>query len=596
MRRAYQTVKTTAAALILAACVSHHADAKHAMTLFGKPKYQQNFTHFDYVNPNAPKGGNVKLAYPLTFDSLNPFILKGLAAPDVSKLFDTLMTASLDEPQSYYGLIADDVEIAKDKKSVTFRINKDARWNDGSPVTPEDVIFSLDTLKSKGHPAYQLRFKDVEKAEQVGEQHVMFTFTSNDNRELPFIVAALPILSKTFYDERDFDKTTLDIPLTSGAYKVKSLDPGRSIVYERDENYWAKDLPSRIGHDNFDSIRYDIYRDSTVALEAFKAHEYDMREEYIARNWANAYQFNAVKEGRVVIDETPHKIPRGMQAFIYNIRKDKFSDRRVREAIGLTFDFEWMNRTLFFDAYQRNDSFFQNTDFAASALPTEPEKLLLEPFKNELPTDVYDAIYKPPLSDASGFIRSRLIEADKLLKSAGWSIKDGKRTNDKTGEVMKIEFLARGNSMEKLVAAMRRNLKTLGIDVTFRPVDDSQYQRRTQDFDFDITVIWWNLGVLFPGNEQKGFWHSSQVDIKGSQNLSGYSSPVIDMLLEKITTATDYDELLIAGRALDRILLHEHLVIPHFSISHFRMAYWDIFGIPANRPAYGRGFETWWIK
>ncbi len=572
------------------------AHAKHALTLFGEPKYGAGFTHYDYVNPAAPKGGNVKLAYPLTFDSLNPFILKGLAAPDIAKIYDTLMVASLDEPQTYYGLIADDVVIADDKKSVTFRLHSQARWHDGTPITPEDVIFTLDILKTKGHPAYQLRFKDIEKAEKTGARHVTFHFTTDSNRELPFIAAALPVLPKAFYEDKEFDKTTLDIPLSSGAYRVKSLDAGRSIVYERVEDYWAKDLPSKKGHDNFDSIRYDIYRDSTVALEGFKAHEYDMREEYIARNWARAYKFDAVKEGRVVIDETPHKIPRGMQAFIYNLRKDKFSDRRVREAIALTFDFQWMNRTLFYNAYARNDSFFQNTDFEAKELPSDAELALLEPYKADLPEAAFTDIYEPPVTDGSGFIRADLIRADKLLKEAGWIIKDGVRTHRDTGEILTIEFLARQRTMERLVAAMRRNLKTLGIDVTFRPVDDSQYQKRLQNFDFDVTVIWWNLGILFPGNEQTGFWHSSQVDVQGSQNLSGYHSPAVDMLLERITNAKSYEDLLTAGRALDRILLHEHIVIPHFSISHFRMAYWDIFGIPENRPAYGRGFETWWMK
>ncbi len=577
-------------------CAAMPAQAKHALTLFGEPKYKAGFKHFDYVNPDAPKGGQVKLAYPLTFDSVNPFILKGLAAPDINQIYDTLMVASLDEPQSYYGLIADDVQLSEDGGSVVFRINKNATWHNGKPITPEDVVFTLDILKEKGHPAYQLRYKEVEKAEKLDDRRVRFHFTTTENRELPFIVASLPVLPKSYWKNKEFDKTSLEIPLSSGPYRVKSIDPGRFIVYERVENYWAQNLPTRVGHFNFDAIRYDVYRDSTVALEAFKAHEYDMREEYIARNWALAYNFDAVKDGRVIIDETPNKIPRGMQAFIFNLRQERFKDRRVREAIAQTFDFEWMNRTLFYGAYERNTSFFQNTDFAATGEPSDEETALLIPYRDELPPDIFGDVVLPPVSDGSGFIRNRLIKADKLLKAAGWIIRDGRRVNEKTGEVMNIQILARQSTMERLVAAMRRNMKTLGIDLTFRPVDDSQYQKRLQNYDYDMTVVWWNLGVMFPGNEQRGFWHSSQVDVPGAQNLSGYSSKAADMLLDKIANAKDYDELLVAARALDRILLHEHIVIPHFSISHFRMAYWDIFGIPDERPAYGRAFETWWMK
>lgn len=580
--------------MLIITCTPAHA--KHALTLFGAPKYNTGFSHFDYANPNAPKGGQVKLAYPLTFDSLNPFILKGLAAPDITQIYDTLMVASLDEPQSYYGLIADDVQVAKDGSSVTFHINKKARWHDGTSITPDDVIFSLHLLKTQGHPAYQLRYKEIDKAEKINSHHVRFNFTNTENRELPFIAASLPVLPKHYWREREFGKTSLDIPLSSGPYRVRAIDPGRYIVYERVEDYWAQNLPSRLGHFNFDTIRYDVYRDSTVALEGFKAHEYDMREEYIARNWALAYEFDAVKEGRVIIDETPNKIPRGMQAFIYNQRQHRFKDRRVREAIAQTFDFEWMNRTLFYNAYERNTSFFQNTDFAAVGMPLKAEKTLLEPYQNDLPPNIFGEVALPPVSDGSGFIRDRLIKADRLLKAAGWVIKDGKRVHHKTGEVMNIEILARQRTMERLVAAMRRNMKTLGIELTFRPVDDSQYQKRLQHYDYDITVIWWNLGVMFPGNEQRGFWHSSQVDVAGGQNLSGYSSDAVDMLLDNISNATNYDDLLIAARALDRILLHEHVVIPHFSISHFRMAYWNIFGIPKQRPPFGRAFETWWMK
>ncbi len=584
--------------LLLCVCliITTQAHANHSLSLFGDAKYPANFSHFDYVNPDAPKGGTVKMAYPFAFDSLNPFTLKGIAAPAITLLYDTLMTPSLDEAQTYYPLVATSVKLADDKRSITFTLDARARFHDGSRVTAEDIAFSFNTLKEKGHPAYKLRFKEIDRAEILTTTTIRFHFTTDTNRELPFMLASLPVLSKAFYAKHDFDDSAHVTPLTSGAYTVKAIDTGRSITYKRVEDYWAKDLPTRKGYYNFDEIRYDVYRDETVAMEAFKAGAYDMREEYVARRWAKSYDFPAVKAGDVIIDETPHKIPRGMQAFIFNVRKAKFADRRVREAIGLTFDFEWMNRTLFYDAYSRNTSFFQNTPFAATELPSEEEQALLAPFRETLPPAIYTDIYAPPVSDASGFIRAQLIRADKLLKEAGWIIKDGVRVHQATGEPLTIEFLSRQASLQRLVLAMKRNLLILGIKATFRNVDESQYQMRMQTFDYDITSVWWNMNLHFPGNEQKGYWHCSQADIEGGQNMSGYCSEAVDHIVERITNASSYDALLHAAHALDRILLHEHIVIPHFSIFNFRMAYWDIFGIPDTRPAYDRGFDTWWMK
>lgn len=569
---------------------------QHALTLFGEPKYGPDVEHFDYVNPDAPKGGTARMAYPITFDSLNPFILKGLAAPSITMIYDTLMVKSLDEPQTYYPLVAKEVSLAKDGRSMTFTLDERARFHDGTPVTVEDVIFSLKMMKEEAHPAYQLQYRDVERAVESGERQVTFEFATANNRDLPFIVAGLPVLSKAFYQDHPFAETSLDYPLTSGPYKVAEMEAGRSITYERVADYWGKDLPSQRGHHNIGRIRYEVYRDETVSLEAFKAHEYDYREEYIARNWARAYDFGAVDEGEVILDETPHSIPRGMQAFIFNLRQPELSDRRVREAISLTFDFEWMNRTLFYGAYERNNSFFQNTPFAARMPPSKEEKALLAPYREELPPAVFNRAYQPPKSDGSGFIRERLMKADKLLNEAGWVVKDGKRVHEETGEVMELEFLAQQSSLERLVMAMQRNLDILGIDASYRTVDESQYQKRRQMFDFDITVIWWNRGVIYPGNEQQSYWHCEQGKVKGGSNLSGYCEEAVDMLVGKISEAETLETLRTAARALDRVLLHEHVVIPHFSISHFRMAYWDIFGIPENRPPYGRGFETWWIK
>jgi microcin C transport system substrate-binding protein len=587
--------------VLLSFCIHVQAHAAtHALTLFGTPKYPAHFSHFEYVNPDAPKGGSAKLNHPVTFDSLNPYILKGVAAPAINILvYETLMTPSLDEPQTYYPLLAKAVELAEDKRSITYTLDSRAYFADGTPVTVDDVLFSFNVLKEKGHPIYKLRYSDVERAEALDTHRIRFHFSAkSNNRDLPFITASLPVFSKAFFADRAFDKASLEKPLGSGAYSVASLDVGRSITFKRNPDYWAHKvkLPSRRGYFNMDTVRYDVYRDETVALEAFKAHHYDVREEYVARNWALSYNFAAVKGGKVILDNTPHQIPRGLQGFIFNMRKAKFKDRRVREAISLTFDFEWMNQTLFYDAYQRNNSLFQNTPFAARELPSEQEISLLAPYKESLPPALFTTIYNPPVSDGSGYVRDQLIRADKLLVEAGWVIKDGVRVHETSGEVLTIEMLSRQKSLDKVVQAMQRNLKTLGIAITNRIVDESQFQKRWERFDFDMTTIWWNMGLIYPGNEQVAFWHCSQAEVEGSQNMAGYCHPLVDKLLENITAAEDYDTLLTNARALDRVIMQEHVIIPHFSISHFRMAYWDKFGIPKVRPPYDRAFETWWVK
>lgn len=582
---------------LLGMCVSSSAHAVHALSLFDAPKYPPYFGHFSYVNPEAPKGGKVNLYYPAPFDSLNPFVLKGMAAPLANVLLhDSLMTPSLDEAQTYYPLIARDVDLAANRLSMSFLLNKRARFHDGTPITAEDVAFSLKLLQEKGHPAYQLRYKQVKSVHVFGKHNIIFHFSSNENRDLPFFVAAMPIFSKAYYQDRDFASKTMEIPLGSGPYRVKKAQAGRFITYERAPHYWANDLPSRKGMYNFDELRFDVYRDETVALEAFKAQEYDFREEYMARSWAEGYNFPAVARGEVKKDMSPHKMPRGMQGFIYNMRREKFKDRRVREAIALTFDFEWMNRTLFYNSYSRNRSFFQNTPFAATGIPSKEEVAFLEPYRDTLPPDLFTTPFEVPVSDGSGFIRDRLIKADKLLKAAGWIIRDGVRVHQETGTPLTIEFLARQRSLERVTMVMQRNLDILGITANYRLVDESQYQKRTETYDFDISTIWWNMGVVFPGYEQYGFWHCSQVGIEGGQNLAGFCNPAVDKLVDKISHARTKQDLEFSARALDRILLHEHVVIPHFSLYNFRLAYWDKFGIPTIRPDYDNGFFTWWVK
>jgi microcin C transport system substrate-binding protein len=584
-----------AASLTLLATTANAAAPAHCLALYGECKYKPGFKHFDYVNPDAPKGGHVKLAEQGTFDNLNPFILKGVKAPAVAGLFDTLMVGSLDEPESMYGLIAESATVADDHDSVEFTLNKAARWWDGAPITPDDVVFSFNTLKEKGDPTFKIMYTPIAKVEKTGERTVKFTFTDSKNRELPLIAAALPIISQAYYTAHEFDKTTLEAPMGNGPYKVESVDPGRAIIYKLDPNYWAKDLPVMRGQYNFDTIRYDMYRDENVSLEALKAGEYDFRQEYIARNWATAYDSPAVKDGRIIKRAVPDGRPQGMQAFIYNTRQAKFSDRRVREAIGLSLDYEWVNKNIFYGAYVRNKSYFENTDFEAKGLPQGKELDLLKPFEKDLPPALFTETFKNPVTDGSGNARENLLKADKLLTEAGWVIKDGKRVNAKA-EQMTIEFMLRQPTMERVIGPMRKNLERLGIASSIRNVDDSQYQKRTDNSDFDIVSIWINRGVFYPGNEQMSLWHSSQADIKGSNNLAGAKNKAVDAMLAALISAKDLDDLKAAGRALDRTLLWEHYVIPHWHSGSFRVAYWDKFSMPKIIPKYNLGFQTWWIK
>lgn len=580
---------------LLAMTIPAQAAPSHCLSLYGECKYKSDFAHFDYVNPNAPKGGTVKLAETGTFDSVNPFLLKGVKAPAIAGIFDSLMVASQDEPQSMYGLIASSVDVSSDNSTAEFTLRKEAKFHDGSPILPEDVIFSFTTLKEKGDPTYKIMFTPIVKVEKTGDDKVKFTFNDSKNKELPMIAASIPIFSKNYYSKIDFEKTTLEAPLGNSAYRVESVEQGKNIVYKRVENYWAKDLPVNRGQYNFDIMRYDMYRDENVTLEALKSGDYDFRREYIARNWATAYDAPAVKDGRIIKREIPDGTPQGMQAFIFNTRLDKFADRRVREAISLSLDYEWVNKTIFYGAYVRNKSFFENTEFESNGIPKGKELALLEPFKNEIPPALFTTPYTNPVTDGSGNPRENLLKAQKLLEDAGWTVKDGKRINAK-GEQLSLEVMLRQPTMERVIAPMRKNLERLGISSSIRMVDDAQYQKRTDNSDFDMISIWINRGIFFPGNEQVSLWHSSQADIKGSNNLSGLKSKAVDSILDALTKAEDKDSLLAAGHAIDRVLLWEHVVIPNWHSSSFRVAYWDKFGIPKTTPKYNLGFQSWWIK
>ncbi|MCH7957963.1 MAG: ABC transporter substrate-binding protein [Proteobacteria bacterium] len=583
----------------LAAIGLHGAGAqeltpRHAIAMHGEPKYGPDFKYFDYVNPNAPKGGEVKLSAIGTFDNLNPYILKGVAAVGLGGLFETLLTNSDDEAFTEYGQLAESIEMPEDRSWVAFTLRKEARWHDGKPVTPEDVIFSLEILKTKGQPFFRFYFADVKKAEKTGPRTVKFTFSGGENRELPLIVGQMPVLPRHFWEGRQFEKTILEPPLGSGPYRIKAFEPGRSITYERVKDYWGAGLPVNKGRYNFDIIRYDYYRDTTVALEAFKGGEYHFRQENVSKDWATAYNSPAVRMGLIKKEEIRHQRPTGMQGFIFNTRMPLFRDPRVRRALAFAFDFEWTNKNLFYGQYTRTKSYFSNSELASTGLPGPDELEFLEPLRGQIPDEVFTKAYEPPAADGSGNIRGNLRKALRLLKEAGWVIEEGKLVNAGTGAPFAFEILLNQPTWERIALPFRRNLKRLGIDARVRTVDTAQYQRRTEDFDFDMIVDVFGQS-LSPGNEQRDMWGSEAAGRPGSRNTIGIRSDAIDTLIDLVIAAPDRESLTARTRALDRVLLWGHYVIPHWHIQSFRVAYWDKFGRPAVTPKYNLGFDTWWI-
>lgn len=595
--RAAAAALTTLLALAPAAVAADAADSvtkSHALSLFGDIKYGPDFTHFDYVNPDAPKSGTVRYSAIGTFDSLNPYILKGNAAAGLTQLFDTLMSPSGDEPASEYGLVAESVETPPDRSWVRYNLRPEARFSDGTPITPEDVVWTFDTLKTKGHPRLRLYYADVLKAEKVGERSVKFSFRGGDNRELPQIVGEMPVLSKKYWEGRDFEKTTLDVPVGSGPYKIEAFDAGRSITYKRNADYWGKDLPVNRGRYNFDVIRYDYYRDQTVSLEAFKAGQYDIRIENVAKNWATGYDSPALRDGLFKKDDIPNKVPTGMQGFGFNTRPGHpFQDPRVRQALGYLFDFEWTNKNLFYGAYKRTESYFSNSELASSGLPSDDELKLLDKYKGEIPDAVFTTAYQAPKTDGSGNIRDNLRQALRLLQAAGWTIKNEKLVNDK-GQPFAFEFLLAQPEFERIVLPFVQNLKRIGIDARVRTVDPAQYENRMKQFDFDMTVVLWGES-LSPGNEQRDFWSSAAAEETGSQNYVGVRSKAVDDLVGLIISAPDRASLVTRVHALDRVLLQSHYVIPNWHLSYFRVAAWDKFSRPKMSPPYTLALDTWWI-
>jgi microcin C transport system substrate-binding protein len=581
-------------ALLLGITGAARGAATHGVSLFGDLKYGADFEHFDYVNPDAPKDGTMRRSAIGTFDTLNPFVIKGIPASGVGEVFDTLAVRSEDEPSSIYGLVAENIELAPDKLSVLYTLRKEARFHDGTPMTPDDVVWTFEILRAKGQPHYRSYYGDVTKVEKEGERGIRFYFKSAENRELPQILGEMPVLSKAYWAGRDFEKTTLDPPLGSGPYKIESLDPGRSITYRRVADYWAADLPVNKGRYNVDVIRYDYYRDTTIALEAFKAGQYDVRSEISSKNWATGYDSPALRAGLIKKEEIPNELPSGMQGFGYNLRRPLFQDPRIREALAYAFDFEWSNKELFYGAYTRTRSYFDNSELAATGVPQGEELKILEKFRGRIPDAVFTTEYDPPKYDGSGNIRDGLRAALKLLKEAGWTFKDEKLVNDETGQPFEFEILLVQPEFERIVLPFKKNLERMGINARVRTIDPAQYQKRMETFDYDMTVVGFGES-LSPGNEQREFWGSQAADEQGSGNLLGIKNTIIDELIEELIRAPDRPSLVAHTRALDRVLQYGYYVIPNYHLSAFRVAYWDKFRRPAISPKYAVGLDTWWI-
>ena len=565
------------------------------LAMYGEPKYKPGFDHFDYANPDAPKGGELRQASIGTFDSLNPFIIKGKAADEAAMPFETLHVQSADEPFSMYGLIAESVEFPADRSWEIFNLRPEARFQDGSPITADDVVFSFDILKTKGAPNFRFYYAAVSKAEALDAHRVKFTFSAQ-SRELPLILGQLPILSKAYYAKHNFEETTLEAPLGSGPYKIVSVNAPHTIILERVKDYWGEKLAVNSGFNNFDRLRFDYYRDFTVAVEALKAGAYDLRNENVAKSWATAYKADdvpAVKAAALLLKRFPNQRPTGMQGFAYNLRRPLFQNDKVRAALAYGFDFEWTNKSLFFGEYTRTASYFSNSDLASSGLPSPAELKLLDPLKAQIPSEVFTQTYAPPATDGTGNLRDNYRAAIALLKDAGWTVKDGKMV-DGSGKQMAFEVLLEDPSYERITLPFTQNLQKIGINATVRTVDSAQYKYRVDHYDYDMIWGLWPQSET-PGNEQREFWGSAAADEPGSQNVIGIKNPAVDALIADLVGSPDRDALVTACRALDRVLLWNHYVVPNWHLDNDRIVYWDKFGMPATVPSQGVQIMAWWI-
>jgi microcin C transport system substrate-binding protein len=603
-RREALTIAAGAAAgafASLGAAPAEDDHESHGISAFGDLKYPPDFRHFDYVDPNAPKGGLFSQIGPsrqynqnfLTFNSLNSYILKGDAAQGMELTFAALMARAEDEPDAMYGLAARAVRISADKLTYRFLLRPEARFHDGTRLTAHDVAFSLTTLKAKGHPIILQMLRDMEGAEALDDSTVVVRFAPKRARDVPLFVASLPIFSRAYYTSRPFDESTLDVPLGSGPYKVGRFSAGRFIEHERVKDWWGADLPVARGQSNFDVVRYEYYRDRDVAFEGFTAKSYLFREEFTSRIWATRYDFPAIRDGRVKRGVLPDDTPSGAQGWFINTRREKFKDRRLREALIDAFDFEWTNKTIMYGSYERTHSVFQNSDMMAQGKPGPDELALLEPFRGSVPDEVFAEPFVPPVSDGTGQDRTLLRKASQLLQEAGFAIKDGKRVS-RTGGRIAIEFLIDEPSFQPHHMPFIKNLGTLGIDATLRVVDPVQYRARIDEFDFDLAIQRFGFSTT-PGDSLRSYFTSQAAGLKGSQNLAGIAEPAIDAMIDRIISAETRAELVVAARALDRLIRAGRYWIPHWYKASHWIAYWDVFGRPATKPRYARGvLESWW--
>ncbi len=570
----------------------------HGISLGGDIKYPADFTHFDYVNPDAPKGGEVVLAATGNYDSFNGFIAEGAPPVGLGRIYDTLVVGSSDEAFTEYGLLAESIEVPADKSYVQFVLREGAKWHDGVAITADDVVFTFESLIGKGDPFYQSYYENVSGVEKIDDRTVRFNFTGETNNELPLIMGQIAILPKHYWEGKDFAAVTTEPPLGSGPYKVKEFDMGRSITYERVTDYWGADLPVNKGQNNFDIIHYDYYQDTTVSLEAFKAGKIDFRAENRAKNFATEFNIPAKDQGHLIVEALSHNRGTGMQGFVFNTRLPKFQDPKVRQALAYAFDFEWSNANLFYGQYTRTNSYFSNTELASSGLPEGKELEILEAYRGQIPDEVFTTEYTVPLTDGSGNVREGLAAAQKLLEEAGWTVQEGKLKNA-AGETMDFEFLLFSPAFEPIVAPFVQNLERLGITATMNTLQDSaQIVERLRTFDFEMIVNTFGQS-LSPGNEQRNYWSSEAADTEGSSNYIGIKNPVVDELINMIIAAPDRESLVATTRALDRVLLWNHYVIPNWYVPNDRVVYWNMFGKPeVPEPFYGAsgGFPgAWWV-
>ncbi len=564
----------------------------HALALHGTPKYPALFKHFDYVNPDAPKGGTLRLNAIGAYDSFNLYADRGVADAWSASFYDSLMTGSDDEIEVYYGLVAEKVEYADDYSWITFYINPKARNQDGSPITAAEVVFSYNKFWNEGVPFFKQEYETVSKVEALDPSRVRFSLKTGDKAIL-FSLASLKVLPMQYWKDRKLNEPLTEVPQGSGAYTVKDYKMGQYVVMERLKDYWARDLPVNVGQLNFDKIRYDYYRDETVAFEAFKAGEYDLYQESIAKNWATLYNGRNFDGGYILKEEIPHQIPAPMQSFVFNTQRPMFQDRRVREALGYALDFEWLNKNFFYSQYTRLRSYFTNTDYAAKGLPTKEELKILEPIRSKIPAEVFAKEYAPPVTDGSGNIREQTRIALDLLKQAGWEVRNEKLVNLKTGEAMSFELLLYSPSIERVAVPIQKNLERMGVTMNIRVVDPTQYTKRMRDRDFDLIDRGFDANA-YPSLDLRLVWRSTYMD--STYNMAGVKDPAIDYLIDGIVANQDNEKALLAwGRALDRVLTWNYYVMPMWGQSKFRVAYWNKFSRPPIRPKYSLGLDNWWL-